>query len=207
MSNPKPISRESISSSPPEALHLRAMDNLLFIRQTMESAAAFTAVSGWGQAGVGLLALVAALVAHRQPTVEKWLLTWIITAALALAVLFYAMNRKARALNTPLFSTPGRKFAVSCSPPMLVGAILTLVFYRHQLLQPIPGIWLLLYGTGVVTGGAFSVRVVPIMGVAFMLLGTLALCFSFVWADTFMALGFGLLHIIFGAIIAKQYGG
>jgi hypothetical protein len=206
MPNLNSVSREPISA-PPEALHLRAMDNLLFIRQTMESAAAFTAVSGWGQASVGLLALLAAVIADYQPTIEKWLLTWIATATLALVLLLYTMNRKAQTLNTPLFSTPGRKFAFSCSPPMLVGAILTLVLYRHHLLQPIPGIWLLLYGTGVVTGGAFSVRVVPIMGMAFMLLGAIALCFPFSWANTFMALGFGVLHIIFGAIIAKQYGG
>jgi hypothetical protein len=204
MSSLRPL--RSVPPEPP-ALHTRAMDNLRFIRETMERAASFTAVSGWGEVVVGGTALGAALVAARQASVEAWLATWLGTAAISLAISGWASNRKARAAKLPLLSGPGRKFALSLAPPLAVGALLTLVFYRAGLAGALPGMWLLLYGTGVVTGGAFSVRIVPVMGLCFMLLGAAALFCPAAWGNWFMAAGFGGLHLIFGLIIAWRYGG
>jgi hypothetical protein len=191
----------------PPALHERAMDNLRFIRETMERAASFTAVSGWGGVLMGITALVAAAVASRQKNLEAWLATWIGEALLAAVIGSLAVARKARRANIPLFSKPGQKFALSLSPPILAGVVLTDVLYRAGLAEMLPGIWLLLYGTGVVTGGAFSVRVVPVMGACFMLVGTAALFLPAVWGNWLMAAGFGGLHITFGIIIARRYGG
>src|SRR5207253_9473182 len=140
-------------------------------------------------------------------SVEAWLGTWLCTAVISLTISAWASNRKARAAQMPLLSGPGRKFTLSLSPPLLVGALLTLVLYRAGLIGAIPGMWLLLYGTGVVTGGAFSVKVVPVMGLCFMLLGAAALFCPATWGNWLMAAGFGGLHIIFGVIIARRYGG
>ncbi len=68
------------------------------------------------------------------------------------------MLQKAREADTPLFSQPGRKFALSLAPPLAAGAMLTLVLFRAGSVAVLPGLWLLLYGAGVVTSGAFSVR-------------------------------------------------
>jgi hypothetical protein len=198
-----------LRSLPPEdpALHARAMDNLRFIRQTMERATAFTAVPGWGGVGMGTLALAAALVAQTRLSPAEWLGTWLGTAVLALTLGGWAMSVKARRAGTPVFSYSGRRFVLSYVPPLLVGALLTGVLVRADLFQALPGTWLLLYGTGVVTGGAFSVRVVPLMGLCFMGLGAVALFGPAVWGNALMAVGFGLLHIVFGLIIARRYGG
>lgn len=173
----------------------------------MEAAGPFTAVPGWGGVAMGFTALVASLVAQAQPTTERWLLAWFAEGWLAFALGGLAMVRKAAANDTPLLSRPGRRFVLAYAPPLLVGGLLTLVLYQAGLTGLLPAIWLLLYGTGVVTGGALSVPVVPVMGACFILLGTIALIAPVEWGNGLMALGFGGLHIGFGLWIARKYGG
>ena len=84
----------------------------------------------------------------------------------------------------------------SLSPPIIAGGLLTIVLVRAGLISAIPGVWLLLYGTGVITGGMFSVRAVPVMGLCFMVLGALALFSPPAYANWFMAAGFGGLHLV-----------
>ncbi len=191
----------------PPALHDRAMDNLKFIRETMERASSFTAVPGWGGVLMGATALAASVVAAWQPTLNLWLATWVVEALLALVIGGWAMDRKARRVETPVLSGPGRKFALSYAPPILAGMLMTIMLLRVGAVSALPGTWLLLYGTGVVTGGAFSVRIVPVMGLCFMLLGAVALFAPAAWGNYLMAAGFGGLHIIFGIIIARRHGG
>ncbi len=191
----------------PPALHTRAMDNLQYIRQTMERATAFTGISGGGQVAIGVTALAASFIAAQQKAFKNWLSVWVTEAVVALLIAGWSIDRKARAAKMPLLSGPGRKVAFSLSPPILAGGLVTIVLYRAGLTNAIPGLWLLLYGTGVVTGGMFSVSVVPIMGICFMALGAAAFFAPPGFVNWFMAAGFGGLHIIFGVIIARRYGG
>ncbi len=193
--------------SAPRPLRDRAIDNLRFIRETMERAAAFTAVPGWGQVGVGATALAAAALAARQPTVELWLVTWLAEAVVALALGGWALARKAHAANDPILSGPARRFGLSFVPPLAAGGLLTVALYRAGVVQALPATWLMMYGVGVTTAGAFSVRIVPVMGLCFMLLGVVALFGPPPWGNWCMAAGFGGLHIVFGVIIARRYGG
>lgn len=195
------------TSREPVALHDRAMDNLRYIRETMERSQSFTAVSGRGGVVMGLVALAAAVAAVGADGSAAWVLIWMGAAVLSLGVALFSMARKARAAGSALLAGAGRKFAWSVTPPLLVGGLLTVALARAGLTQLLPGSWLLLYGTGVVTGGAFSVRVVPVMGLTFMALGAVALFCPATWADAFMALGFGGLHILFGFIIWRKHGG
>ncbi|MDP9370074.1 MAG: hypothetical protein M3Q03_17690, partial [Chloroflexota bacterium] len=148
----------------PTALHVRALDDLRFIRETMERSAAFTAISGVGEVVVGISALIASVVAALQPTDTRWIVVWLVEALVALAIGAITTGRKARRAGVPLFSGPGRRLAFSLTPPLIAGALLTGVLIRSDDLSLLPGVWLLLYGTGVVTGGAFSVKIVPVTG-------------------------------------------
>jgi hypothetical protein len=197
------------ASAVPEPIGIQshAIDNLRYIREAMERAGSFTAVPGWGGVGMGVSALVAAVIASRQRQLMPWLAVWMGEAVVALVIGLVTMTRKARAHRQEIFSAPARKFALSFAPPLLVGAILSLVMYRVGLWQTLPGTWLSLYGTGIITAGTFSVRVVPVMGVCFVLLGSAALFMPPEWSDAVLAAGFGGLHIGFGLFIARRYGG
>ena len=190
-----------------QQLHDRAMDNLRYIRETMERATPFTAISGRGEMAIGATALVACVVAMQQPTFNSWLAIWLAEGVISLLIAGWSMDRKARAVKMPLVSASGRKAVFSLSPPLIAGGLLTIVLVRAGLTNAIPGVWLLLYGTGVITGGMFSVPAIPVMGLCFMALGAIALFSPPAFANWFMAAGFGGLHVLFGAIIVRKYGG
>src|ERR1044071_5489050 len=185
----------------------RAMDNLRYIRETMERATPFTGISGRGEITIGGTALIASVIAARQPSFKLWVYTWLAEGLISSLIAGWSMDRKARATQTSLFSGSGRKALYSLAPSLIAGGLLTLVLARAGAFAPIPGMWLLLYGTGVITGGMFSVRAVPAMGICFMALGALALFSPTAWTNWFMAVGFGGLHLLFGAIIVRKYGG
>src|ERR1700676_888104 len=194
-------------STEPLAMHSHAIDNLRYIRETMERAGSFTAVPGWGGVTMGITAVAAAIVAQWQVSPKQWLATWLVEGAVAIAIGVIAMQQKARAAGLELWSAPARKFAFSFVPPMFAGAALTFALWKAGLVHLIPGAWLLLYGTGVITGRAFSVRVVPIMGAGFLGLGAIALLTPPAFSNLWLGTGFGGLHIIFGVMIARKYGG
>lgn len=204
MPRPQPVDS---SSSPPVALHSRAMDNLRFIRETMESSGSFTSVPGRGGILMGVIALTAIWLTSRPSLGGAWLAWWIGAAIAASLVGGLSMILKARGRGEALSRGVGRRFLFGLIPPIAAAIVLTRVLLDLGAITAVPGTWLLLYGVGVVTGGMFSVRPVPIMGLAFMLLGVMALFAPADWSNTILGLGFGGLHIVFGTIIARRYGG
>ena len=191
-----------------EPIQVHAAETLQFIRDAMARASAFTAVPGWGGVLMGVTALAAAAISGPPDGSLRWVMVWFTDAAVAATIAIVAMTRKARRSGTPLSSAaPAHKFALAFVPPLVAGMVLTAVFATMGLMARLPGCWLLLYGTAAATGGAFSVRVVPLMGLCFMALGAIALFGPAAWGNAFMAAGFGLLHIVFGLIIARRYGG
>jgi hypothetical protein len=184
-----------------------AAADLRFIRDTMERSASFTAIPGWGQVIVGATALAAAWLADRQPNSAAWLKVWLAEAIVAALIAFLSMRWKANRRGLPLLSGPGRKVALGLFPPLTAGALLTFSFQRAGLESALAPAWLLLYGAGIITGGAYSVSIVPVMGLCFMATGALAIVAPAAWANWFLAAGFGGLHIIFGFLIARRYGG
>jgi len=173
----------------------------------MERSAAFTAVSGVGYILLGLTALGAAWLAAQQSSSFAWLRVWLADGVLAAVIGLLACTWKANRRGLPLFSGPARKVALGLAPPLVAGAFLTFLLFRAGFASALPATWLLLYGAGIMTGGAFSVAIVPVMGLCFMLLGSLAVLAPAAWGNAFLAAGFGGLHIIFGFLIARRHGG
>jgi hypothetical protein len=191
---------------PPVRIDRHAADNLRFIRDTMERASAFTAVPGMGGVVIGMTALAAGTLAAGHALRAQfyiWLVEGFIAAVLGIA----ALRWKSKRIAIPLASRPAKRALLSFAPPLIAGALLTVVLFRLDQLALIGGLWLLLYGVAVVTGGAFSVRVVPVMGLCFMALGAVALFLPFRWENALMTVGFGVVHIAFGSVIARRYGG
>jgi hypothetical protein len=200
---------QSFDSTRPEPvpLHSHAIDNLQYIRETMERAASFTAVPGKGGVAMGVTALVAGHIAHRVSSPFLWLWVWLAAAVVAFLIGTATMAMKARSTRQSLFSRPARKFALSFAPAVVAGAVVSTYLIRQGTFDILPGIWLLFYGSAVMAGGVFSAPVVPVMGGCFLAAGAGAMFSPHSWGDYYLAAGFGLVHIIFGAIIARRYGG
>jgi len=212
------IARPESPTPPSPALSDRAFDNLRFIRETMERAGSFTAISGTGIVATGIIALAATLAAGGALEAPRWLVSWIVAAAVACVVSVSLTLSKSRASSSPITAGIARKLSLAFFPSLVAGSILTAVALRAGWYAAIPGMWLMMYGAAVMAGGALSVPIVPIMGASFMLTGALALAAPLVlvtWSpearaallNGFMAAGFGGLHVLFGFAIARRYGG
>jgi hypothetical protein len=152
-------------------------------------------------------ALVAAPMALRQSTTDGWLAVWLAEALVAVTLGLLAMHWKATRLGTAILSVPGRRLFVGLLTALFAGGVMTVALVRADDPRQIPGVWLLLYGVAVMQAGAFSVRTIPVMGAVFVLTGAIALPLPWWWANILLAGGFGLLHLAFGAYIARRHGG
>lgn len=199
--------RSDETSNEPINLGDRAIENLRFIRETMERSMHFTAVPGYGGILIGITALVTAYIASQQVYRRDWLIAWLVEACLAFSIGLLAMWQKSKLADQSLFSIPAKKFAFGFAPPLIAGIAITLGLWRYEHYDVMAPVWMLLYGTSVVTGGAFSVRIVPVMGWLFIGLGALAFALPAGYGNYLMAVSFGLLHMVFGAVIARRYGG
>jgi len=183
------------------------IEHLPVIRQTMERSSAFTAVSGWGLCAIGATALIATAVAMRQRTIDGWLAVWLAEALVAFTIALFSMQQKASRQGADMLSAVGRRLLMGLLPALAAGGVLTAAIVWDGSTRLIPGVWLLLYGIGVVQAGVFSVRAVPAMGIVLVALGAVALPMPWTWANLMLAAGFGLAHIGFGAFIARRHGG
>ena len=193
-------------------LHLHAMDNISYIRATMDRSSQFTDVPGWGLVIVGVLATLGSYIATLHLTTYWWVNTWITIGVISMGIGVVAMRLKANKVKAKLFSAPGRRFLLCFAPTIVAGMALTdLIFW-----ELLPGMWLLMYGLAVMTAGVFSKPIVPFLGLPFFTLGIITmqlpdlftpLIGTYTTADLFMVMGFGVCHIIYGLIIALRHGG
>ena len=207
MARTQAIRKEEIQPNQPVNIGDRAFDNLKFIRETMERSTVFTSVPGYGGVLMGATAIVAAYLAYTQTYVRDAMFIWLTEAVLAFFIGLLAMWQKTKISKTSMFSTPARKLLMNSLPPMLCGVFITLGLWRFGHFEVMVPVWILCYGAAVVCGGAFSVKAVPIMGWCFIALGAIAFFLPVNTGQLMMALSFGVLHIVFGLIIGRKFGG
>lgn len=191
----------------PAPIHEHALSNLRYIREAMERASAFTSIPGWGGVVVGLTAIAAAAIAHPYAGTRRWLLIWLGEAVVAGIIALGTMIRKASRANVSFNGGPARRFFISYFAPIVAGAALTWLLGYKGMYAVLPAAWLLLYGASFVSSGAFSIPVVPVMGVCYMVLGVAACFVPASAANALLGVGFGGLHVVFGFVIARRYGG
>jgi hypothetical protein len=185
----------------------QAADNLSFIRSAIERSSTFSAVPGVGGVVTGIIGLLAAITAAPQPTPERWLGVWLAAASVAVIVEVVSMTSKARRAEMTLTGTNARRFFVALAAPLVAGAAITYQLWKLRSFAVMTPVWLLLYGAGVLTGGMFSTPAVRTLGVCFMAAGIVAIATPSEWDNIWLALGFGGLHVGFGAYIARNHGG
>ena len=190
----------------PQALHERAQDNLHFIRNSMERASSFTGVSGKSYCLAGITVLLATAVAQQQSNPAAWLAVWMVELALSAIIIVWMTMRKAHAQGGSLWSSNWRKLLAAFAPAMVVGGVLTVSFALQDAYGWLPGIWLSLYGAAVMTAGAYSVAIIPVMGALLLLCGSIVLLLH-VEASLLFGLIMGSVHLVFGLLIWRSHGG
>lgn len=192
-----------------------ARENLLYIRRTLEAAGQLTAVPGKCLMATGLIALAGAAF-NRLVTGAPWssgpdprfaLATWGIVLGLSLTIVLFGIYRKSLRICTPIQAPLLRKLLWSLCPALFVGALLTGLAVRSDNLDWLPVIWLGCYGAAVTNGGQVSVAPIRYMGLCFLLAAGGAAISPKETGLAWLALGFGWLHFVYGAYIARRHNG
>jgi hypothetical protein len=186
---------------PVSSVHEHAEGQLRVIRAAMERAGAFTAVPGWGGVLMGVVGIVAGVVAGRTHEPREWVLVWLVAAGVAVPVGVAALMHRAQTAGVDLAAGVARRFVLSLATPVAAGVVLSAALLQRESYDLLPTVWLTLYGTGVVLAGVFSIRLITVLGVSFMGLGAAA-AFAPWWLATILVVaGFGGLHLLTGSIV------
>ena len=178
------------------------------IRETMERSTALRPCPGYGGMLMGVTAVAAAYIANGQVYLRDSLITWIVEAFLAFAIGFLAMWQKSKIAGMPLISTPAKKFALSFLPPLVCGIVITLGLMAERiLLRNAARFYAVLRGGGRLRRGILGTRGSRSWAGVLLRWERPRLLMPTGYGNLMMAASFGLLHIVFGAVIGRRYGG
>lgn len=192
-----------------------ARENLLYIRRTLEAAGQFTAVPGESLMAAGFVAL-AGVMANALVTGAPWsrwpppaysLDIWGFVLGVSLAIVSFGIYRKAEQMRSPIQAALVCRLLWSLCPAFFVGGLLTNLAVRGHNLEWLPTIWLGCYGAAIVNGGQVSVPPVRFMGLSFLAVSAWAALSSPAMGLVWLGLGFGWLHMVYGAYIAWRHNG
>lgn len=179
------------------------------IRSMMERSSKFLSLSGWAGILAGVYALVGAWVAYSvlefypdeilysYPDLTNIILTATGVLFLSLISALLDSRRKARKNDEKAWNATSRRLLTSMAVPLFVGGILIVLLISKGLLGLIAPLTLLFYGLALYNAGSYTIREVRVMGFVQMILGLLNMMFIS-YGLLFWALGFGVVHIVYG---------
>jgi hypothetical protein len=191
----------------PTPIDSGALENLRYIRSTIEAAHTFTTVPGKGCIAMGITALVAVGFESIPQLKPHWLGIWVAAAIVACGSALWFMEQKARAQGLSLRRAVAKRFFMTLAPAFIAGAVLTAALVGIVDRELVTGMWMLLYGAGLAACGLFAIPAVFTAGLAFMGLGIATLWLPPGSAHIVLALGFGGIHLALGTTIVRHHGG
>ena len=193
----------------------KAIDDLQHIKSIMERSTKFLSLSGWSGIWVGLCGLAAsvflynwqytALAAHTPPyNAVNLLLLALITFTVALSGGLYFTIQKTKKQGSPFLTKVTKRLLFRFCVPLAIGGILCIVFYEKSLLLLTLPTTLLFYGLALYSIQEDTVKEIKTMAYLEILLGLCAFYFT-AYSLFFWALGFGVVHLLYGVILWNKY--
>lgn len=191
------------------------------IRSLMEKSSKFMSISGLSGVLIGSYALVGAFVAYvlvygfdsgfgyRDHYVHNGNIPTLIVIALSVLVVsigtgYYMARQKAKKSGQSVWNPTSKALFKAMAVPLLTGGLLSLIFIYKRDYGMIASTMLIFYGLALSAASSFTFKELRWLGILDIILGLLALCLPG-YGIYFWAVGFGILHIIYGLIVHQRY--
>jgi len=186
------------------------------IRSMMERSSKFLSLSGWAGIMAGIYALAGAYIAHTvyefrpdkvlytSPYLPKVILLASVVLILSLASAIYFSWRNAGKRGEQVWNATSRRLLTSMAVPLFTGGIFIVILILKGMSGFIAPVTLIFYGLSLHNAGYFTIREVKIMGLVQVALGLINTWFI-EYGLIFWAMGFGLVHIIYGIYMHFRY--
>lgn len=199
--------------------HLEAIQD---IRNMMKKSTRFLSLSGLSGVFAGIYALAGAFVAYRYMCyLAKWwinprvsmdftqiYLNFILIAAsvllLSIVTAWYFSSRKARRIGQSLFDHTAIRVLINLCIPLVAGGIFCVGLLYHGHVVYVAPAMLLFYGLALINASKYTYDDIRYLGLCEIVLGLLN-TFSLGYGLWYWALGFGVLHIVYGLVMWMKY--
>jgi hypothetical protein len=196
--------------------------DLAAIRSTMDRSGKFLSLSGLSGILAGCYALAGAAAAysiayypispsdHRmfavnsQDLILNILIIGVLVLAASISTVLLLSNRKARKAKTTLWNATSRHLLMNTSIPLIAGGIFVLILLQNGLIVMAASSSLVFYGLALIQGSPNTYDEVRYLGFCEVLLGLISALLPG-YELIFWSLGFGVLHIVYGAILYNKY--
>jgi len=197
-------------------------NELASIRSIMERSSKFISLSGLSGILAGVYALIGAGIAYSmlysgtnrvylkldmgsgQGTLYELIATASVVLVLSLITAYLLASRQARRKNQPMWGAVSMQLMFHMAVPLIAGGILIFILLLHHHYGIVSASSLIFYGLALVSASNFTFADVKYLGLCEIALGLVAACLPG-YGLLFWALGFGVLHIIYGARIYLKY--
>ena len=126
----------------------------------------------------------------------------VLVLSITFGILFTVRNSIQKGI--PIWGTMAKLTIINLFIPLAVGGIFCLILLYHHIISLIAPATLIFYGMALFNAGKYTLKEVRVLGILEMLLGLIA-CFFVGYGLLFWAMGFGILHIIYGTVMYRRY--